>query len=123
MTLAEDTTQNRMHESLLLFKNICNSIWFENTPIIIFLNKRDIFQEKIKKVNLQVCFPEYTGELEYEKASQFINQRFQGMNENPKKLLYTHFTCATDTDNITVVFKAVKDIVLRQGLQSMGIME
>lgn len=45
------------------------------------------------------------------------------MNENPKKLLYTHFTCATDTNNIVVVFKAVKDIVLRQGLQTMGIME
>jgi len=123
MNLAEDPTQNRMHESLLLFKNICNSIWFQNTPIIIFLNKRDIFQEKIRHVDLKVCFPEYEGGLDYDIASKFINKRFLGMNENPKKLLYTHFTCATDTNNIVVVFKAVKDIVLRQGLQTMGIME
>lgn len=63
MHLAEDPTQNRMHESLLLFKNICNSHWFQNTPIIIFLNKRDIFQEKIQHVDLKVCFPEYDGML------------------------------------------------------------
>jgi len=123
MNLAEDHSQNRMHESLLLFKNICNSMWFQNTPIIIFLNKRDIFLEKIRNVDLKVCFPDYDGGLDYDNASKFINKQFLGMNENPKKLLYTHFTCATDTDNIVVVFKAVKDIVLRQGLQTMGIME
>jgi len=123
MTLAEDHSQNRMHESLLLFKNICNSTWFANTPIIIFLNKRDIFVEKIKTIDLKVCFPDYDGGKDYDNATAFINKQFLGMNENPKKLLYTHFTCATDTDNIIVVFKAVKDIVLRQGLQTMGIME
>jgi guanine nucleotide-binding protein G(i) subunit alpha len=65
MPLAEDPTQNRMHESLLLFKNTCNSNWFKDTPIIIFLNKRDIFQEKIRHVDLKVCFPEYDGKLRY----------------------------------------------------------
>jgi hypothetical protein len=63
------------------------------------------------------------GGLDYDAATQFIGKRFLGMNENPKKLLYIHFTCATDTHNIGIVFKAVKDIVLRQGLQTMGIME
>jgi len=123
MTLAEDSTQNRMHESLLLFKSICSSVWFQNTPIIIFLNKRDIFVEKIATVDLKVCFPDYDGGLDYNKAAAFINKQFLAMNDNPKKLLYTHFTCATDTDNIIVVFKAVKDIVLRQGLQTMGLIE
>jgi len=123
LTLVEDPTQNRMHESLLLFKNICNSPYFASTPIIIFLNKRDIFSEKITMVDLKVCFPEYDGGMDYQKATTFINRQFVGMNENPKKLIYTHFTCATDTNNIVVVFKAVKDIVLRQGLQTMGIME
>jgi GTPase SAR1 family protein len=123
MYLAEDPTQNRMHESLVLFKSICNSPWFIDTPVIIFLNKRDIFQEKIRNVDLKVCFPEYDGGLNFDAAKDFIRSRFLGMNENAKKLLYTHFTCATDTGNIAVVFKAVKDIVLRQGLQTMGIME
>lgn len=53
--------QNRMHESLKLFYSICNNKWFTDTSIILFLNKKDIFEEKIKKSPLTICFPEYTG--------------------------------------------------------------
>lgn len=54
--------QNRMQESLKLFDSICNNKWFTDTSIILFLNKKDLFEEKIKKSPLTVCFPEYTGE-------------------------------------------------------------
>ena len=50
-----------MHESLKLFDSICNNKWFTDTSIILFLNKKDIFEEKIKKSPLTICFPEYTG--------------------------------------------------------------
>lgn len=55
--------QNRMQESLKLFDSICNNKWFTDTSIILFLNKKDLFEEKIKKSPLTVCFPEYTGML------------------------------------------------------------
>ena len=36
--------------------------WFENTSIILFLNKKDLLEEKLKKgVDLKCCFPSYTG--------------------------------------------------------------
>ena len=60
-TLREDDTQNRMRESLLLFDEICNSHWFRNTTFILFLNKTDLFKEKIQRVDLKVCFDNYTG--------------------------------------------------------------
>jgi len=50
-----------MQESLKLFDSICNNKWFTDTSIILFLNKKDLFEEKIKKSSLTVCFPEYTG--------------------------------------------------------------
>ena len=53
--------QNRMQESLKLFDSICNNKWFTDTSIILFLNKKDLFDEKIRKSSLTVCFPEYTG--------------------------------------------------------------
>ena len=53
--------QNRMQESLKLFDSICNNKWFTDTSIILFLNKKDLFEEKIKKSSLVVCFSEYTG--------------------------------------------------------------
>jgi hypothetical protein len=53
--------QNRMQESLKLFDSICNNKWFTDTSIILFLNKKDLFEEKIKKSPLTICFPEYGG--------------------------------------------------------------
>jgi len=50
-----------MQESLKLFDSICNNKWFTDTSIILFLNKKDLFEEKIKKSPLTVCFQEYTG--------------------------------------------------------------
>eukprot|EP01125_Pyxidicula_operculata_P013904 TRINITY_DN4615_c0_g1_i3.p1 TRINITY_DN4615_c0_g1~~TRINITY_DN4615_c0_g1_i3.p1 ORF type:complete len:286 (-),score=48.91 TRINITY_DN4615_c0_g1_i3:100-957(-) len=61
LMLYEDDETNRMHESLKLFDEICNSKWFQNVPIILFLNKTDIFREKIKKVNITTAFPDYPG--------------------------------------------------------------
>jgi len=57
--LEDDESVNRMHESLTLFGEIINNQWFQNTSIILFLNKKDLFEVKIKKVDLRVCFPEY----------------------------------------------------------------
>ena len=52
-----------MQESLKLFDSICNNKWFTDTSIILFLNKKDLFDEKIKKSPLTICFAEYTGTL------------------------------------------------------------
>jgi len=61
LKLYEDNATNRMHESLKLFKEICNSKWFVETNMILFLNKSDLFREKIAKVPLGVCFSGYKG--------------------------------------------------------------
>ena len=53
--------QKRMHESLKQFDSICNHKWFMETSIFVFLNKKDVFEEKLTKTPLTVCFPEYTG--------------------------------------------------------------
>lgn len=61
LKLYEDERVNRMHESVTLFEEICNCQWFNDTSIIMFLNKSDLFQEKIKAVDLKVCFEDYDG--------------------------------------------------------------
>ena len=50
-----------MQESLKLFDSICNNKWFGDTSIILFLNKKDLFEEKILRSPLTLCFPEYAG--------------------------------------------------------------
>ena len=61
LVLAEDEEMNRMTESTKLFESICNNKWFVDTSIILFLNKKDLFEEKIRHSPLSVCFPEYKG--------------------------------------------------------------
>jgi GTPase SAR1 family protein len=51
--LYEDNRQNRMDEAISLFDEICNSRWFEDTSMILFLNKKDLFEKKIKKVSIK----------------------------------------------------------------------
>jgi guanine nucleotide-binding protein G(i) subunit alpha len=119
--LAEDEHTNRMQESLKVFKEICNLKVFANTHMILFLNKSDIFRDKLKKVQLNKFFPEYTGGANYEKATEFIKNLFISQNENTGKHIYTHVTCATDKDNINVVFNAVKDIILHKVLDESGL--
>lgn len=56
--------QNRMHESLALFYTTIHSPWFQNTSIILFLNKTDILADKIQTSDFQKYFPSFTGMLQ-----------------------------------------------------------
>jgi len=123
MVLAEDEEMNRMVESMKLFDSICNNKWFTDTSIILFLNKKDLFQEKIQKSPLTICFPEYTGSNTYEEAAAYIQTKFESLNKRKdgQKEIYTHFTCATDTNNIRFVFDAVTDIIIKDNLRQCGL--
>jgi len=113
--LDEDNMTNRTHESMEVFKKeVCDNQWFKDTSIILFLNKEDLFREKIKRVNITTAFPEYTGGQNFEEASEYIKQQYLSMNDNPNKSVYPHITCATNTSNIKHVFAAVKDIILQE---------
>eukprot|EP01104_Vermistella_antarctica_P009841 TRINITY_DN257_c0_g1_i1.p1 TRINITY_DN257_c0_g1~~TRINITY_DN257_c0_g1_i1.p1 ORF type:complete len:355 (-),score=122.09 TRINITY_DN257_c0_g1_i1:368-1432(-) len=117
-TLREDDTQNRMKESLLLFDEICNSPWFRDTAFILFLNKTDLFREKIARVDLSVCFPAYTGGCNVDDAMQFIKTNFLEQNTSPH-VIYTHFTCAINTENVEFVFNCVRETILKKVLDAL----
>lgn len=58
---SEDNTTNRMQESLELFASIVNSKWFVEIPVMLFLNKTDLFKQKLEsgKSSLSVAFPDF----------------------------------------------------------------
>lgn len=113
--------QNRMQESLKLFDSICNNKWFTDTSIILFLNKKDLFEEKIRKSPLTICFPEYSGAQEYGEAAAYIQAQFEAKNKSTTKEIYCHMTCATDTNNIQFVFDAVTDVIIANNLRGCGL--
>jgi len=119
--LYEDNTTNRMLESLKLFSDITNSRWFNNSPVILFFNKKDLFEKKITKVPLSVCFKNYKGPDEFDPAVNYIEQQFMSQVQNQEKAVYTYRTCATDTNNVKFIFHAVRDIVVAEFLNQLGI--
>lgn len=113
----EDDQTLRMKESLVLFDEITNSQFFADTPTILFLNKVDLFKEKIKHTDLKVCFEDFPGPpKDWEAAAGFIEEKFKSLNREDQKEIFTHITCATDTDNIKNVFDNVKEIILKENL-------
>ncbi|XP_072521482.1 guanine nucleotide-binding protein G(t) subunit alpha-3-like isoform X2 [Salminus brasiliensis] len=114
MALVEDEEVNRMHESLHLFNSICNHKFFAGTSIVLFLNKKDLFQEKISKVPLSTCFPNYSGSNTFDETSNYIKQQFEDLNTNKGgKPIYTHLTCAVDTKDIESNFSTVTDVIVK----------
>jgi len=119
--LHEDETTNRMQESLKLFDSICNNKWFGDTSIILFLNKKDLFEEKILRSALTICFAEYAGAQEYGEAAAYIQAQFEAKNKSTTKEIYCHMTCATDTQNVQFVFDAVTDVIIANNLRGCGL--
>eukprot|EP00800_Vazella_pourtalesii_P014141 TRINITY_DN3511_c0_g3_i2.p1 TRINITY_DN3511_c0_g3~~TRINITY_DN3511_c0_g3_i2.p1 ORF type:complete len:160 (+),score=41.89 TRINITY_DN3511_c0_g3_i2:405-884(+) len=121
LTLREDDETNRMLDSMDLFDSICNNQYFRNTSTMLFLNKQDRFMEKLQESRLNKCFPDYTGDNSFESASLFVRKKFEALNKTKDKngemkVIYTHFTCATDTSSIQFVFDCVTDIIIRINL-------
>ncbi|CAD5223605.1 unnamed protein product [Bursaphelenchus okinawaensis] len=121
--LIEDNTTNRMLESIQLFKQVCNNKHFIETSIILFLNKKDLFREKIEEnqIPLKKTFPEYSGELKYEPCVKYIEKKFFMANEVPNKNIYCHQTCATDTEQVQFVLDSVMDTILSSKLKGCGL--
>lgn len=46
---------------------------------------------------------------------------FVDLNPDSDKIIYSHFTCATDTENIRFVFAAVKDTILQHNLKEYNL--
>ncbi|XDV20002.1 hypothetical protein PO909_025387 [Leuciscus waleckii] len=120
--LYECANENRMEESKALFKTIISYPWFQESSIILFLNKTDILKEKISKSDLKTYFPQYKGpENDADSAMKFILSMYEEQNRDTNKRIYAHFTCATDTENIRFVFNAVKDTILRNILSTFNL--
>jgi guanine nucleotide-binding protein G(i) subunit alpha len=82
--LFEDASINRMREAVNLFAEICNSKYFEHSSMILFLNKKDLFEKKIKSIDLRheggdgvpPRFLDYTGGCNYDAAKTYITNLF-----------------------------------------------
>ncbi|XP_065212495.1 guanine nucleotide-binding protein subunit alpha homolog [Planococcus citri] len=120
--LVEDRKTNRLEESRNIFDTIVNNVIFQSVSFILFLNKTDLLEEKLKskRSNISLNFPQFEGDpFNITDVQAFLLEFFTKVKREPHKPLFHHFTTAVDTENIKVVFNAVKDTILRRNLQSL----
>eukprot|EP01133_Synstelium_polycarpum_P007755 gene7755-9093_t len=106
------TEGNRMTEHLNLFEEIVNNRYFFNTPVVLLLNKHDIFAEKLNTVPLSQHFPEFKGANNALEAYSFLSNQFRVRDQYPhNKRLFIHSYCATNGEQHQDFFQYVKKML------------
>lgn len=123
--LYEDEHTNRMSEALNLFHDIAVSSWFRDSSIILFLNKLDLFKEKIKTKDIRdsECkdLAAFEGDPRSEEDTvEFLEDLFRARAPQGKQI-YVHATCATDTALVKKVFDDVKETIIMRSLEAAGL--
>lgn len=123
-TLAEAKRSNRMIEALELFRSVCNNRAFNETSVLLFLNKRDIFAEKIMYSDIadQKPFHDYTGPTQsFEQGVLYFIKKFKScLMDDELNDTFIHVTCATDTSNMSFVLDSASTIIKAQNLKKSG---
>lgn len=118
--LMEDRLTNRLVESRSIFETIVNNDCFRHVAIILFFNKTDLLEEKIKVKNIKDSFPNFVGDpRDMEDVKAFMVDMFNMVRAAKDADMYHHFTTATDTNNIKYVFQAVHDTILIRHIQEL----
>ncbi|KAA6406884.1 MAG: Guanine nucleotide-binding alpha-2 subunit [Lasallia pustulata] len=118
--LVEDKTANQMQEALILFESIIALSWFRRSSIILFLNKIDLFREKLADQPIRDYFPDYEASNEdFDAATEYFAAKFRRLNRAERREVYVHFTNATDTNLLKITMKSVQDTIIQQNLNSL----
>jgi len=110
--LLEDNITNRLEESLSLFGEVTSSEYLVKKDIILFLNKSDIFREKIEKEPLSEIFSDINPDEEgdFDSGVLYIEGLYRDAYRGEGKI-YTFTTCVLDTDKVETLFKQIMDLI------------
>jgi len=123
-SLTESKRVNRMMEALDLFESVVKNRAFLDTSIMLFLNKKDTFAEKILYSDISSVshFSDYTGKPEDfdQGVLYFIHKFEERLLDDEFKDSYIHVTCATDTSNMEFVLSSSRGIIMDDNLRKSG---
>ncbi|KAF8156817.1 guanine nucleotide binding protein, alpha subunit [Crassisporium funariophilum] len=120
--LAEDRTINRLEDSVLLWKAVCSSKLLASVDLVLFLNKCDLLERKLKSgIRLAKYVRSYGDrENDLDSVSKYLRGKFSAIHReyspNPRKF-YAFCTSVTDTATTAGIIASVRDMVIRQHLK------
>lgn len=106
---------------VILYEKFRKSIHFQFLDIQKFLDFKLLIYLPSPSPKKLFLFS-FVGPNTYEDAAAYIKMKFENQNKQKgTKEIYTHFTCATDTNNIQFVFDAVTDVIIKNNLKDCGL--
>lgn len=121
-------------ETKELFEWVLKQPCFEKTSFMLFLNKFDIFEQKVPKVPLNACewFKDYqsvsTGKQEIEHAYEFVKKKFEESYfqctapDRVDRVFKIYRTTALDQKLVKKTFKLVDETLRRRNLFEAGLL-
>ncbi|KAJ7138460.1 G-protein alpha subunit-domain-containing protein [Mycena crocata] len=124
--LREDSSVNRLEDSVALWKTICSNTILQRVSLILFLNKYDIFDRKLKSgIQLSKYLPSYKDRLnDVQTASSYLRSQFRGIHKRlspSPRAYYSYFTSVTDAPSSVKIIGSVRETVVRQNLTSSAL--
>jgi guanine nucleotide-binding protein subunit alpha len=113
--------ENQMTDALQLFEQIVNSPWFTNSTLILFLNKIDLFSEKLQSgfASIRREFPDYQGHPRDVAAGRdFFTAKFKRAFKGDRDM-WIHYTNATDTTLLKITMEDVQQTIVKQNLEDL----
>ncbi|KAJ1337134.1 hypothetical protein BSLG_006607 [Batrachochytrium salamandrivorans] len=121
-TLQEESEvkANRLHDAIELFGGVVNNRLLARAEMLLFLNKKDVFEEKLKTLAFSKYFPRYAGANDPESIARYIAAMFKAQRRNPDRKIMIHRTCCTDTRNMEMVVARLIEGLTKSALSRIG---
>eukprot|EP01126_Amoeba_proteus_P017036 TRINITY_DN1804_c1_g1_i4.p1 TRINITY_DN1804_c1_g1~~TRINITY_DN1804_c1_g1_i4.p1 ORF type:complete len:353 (-),score=77.17 TRINITY_DN1804_c1_g1_i4:71-1129(-) len=126
MQVEEARNVDALMDSLDQWKSITSLDILHETCFILFLNKIDLFKEKIKHVPLTSIFGDYSSfsetlesREEVEKGIAYFEKAYRKTFKG--KHLHVHPTCILDQNLCQKIFSSIQDVIVMSALDYSGL--
>lgn len=103
-----------MDESLLLFEEVARLEELQNVPIIVLLNKWDLFKQRIVDTPISDTFAQYCGSMGAVTACNFFADEFVKRDERPNGALRIFNTNAVDSKTFKDTLEQIRPSLVRE---------
>ncbi|OSC97274.1 G-protein alpha subunit [Trametes coccinea BRFM310] len=126
LTLDEDPKVNRLEDSIMLWREVCQNALLAKTTLILFLNKMDILQATLAAgIRVVKYVPSYGDQPnDVQHVTKYFRDKFRGYHKrlSPKpRPFYWHETSVIDTRSTAAILVGVREGILRAHLQSVNV--
>jgi GTPase SAR1 family protein len=125
----EEYEYTKFEMSKMIFREMLTSnLIAKDAPVILFMNRSDLFEDRWKTTegpeSFRATFPDFQGESSQDALNFLIQYFLEILREDyPKNNpIISHTTCALDTRTMLVVWRSVRQYVMKEALKELGLL-